>query len=66
MKPSQILKNISELNDTDLDLFFIGLDNGFRNEWDCDLEKGLRDFSGIEIRLAAKNGAKVAEHREKD
>jgi hypothetical protein len=64
MKAHEILDKISRLGDLEMNLFLYSLDNGFENEWDCNLIEGLERFSLLEFKIAAKTGAQIAERAE--
>lgn len=64
---SDLLKNISELDDDNLSLFIYSLNLGMENEWDCDISEAYKIFkNGLEWSLAARSGIGYAKHVEEN
>lgn len=62
---SDILKDISDLNEDQLKMLFYCLNLGFEDEWDCDLSNAFKNFgNGSEWAIAAKYGINYAKYLE--
>lgn len=65
MKVTDILTELSQLDDRQIELFWQSLEEGFEDEFDCDLEEGIKNHRwSDEFRFVTKSGISTAKHFE--
>jgi hypothetical protein len=66
MKVTDILIDLSKLDDRQIELFWESLEDGFKDEWDCkNLQEGIEQFRwSDEFRITSRSAIITAEHIE--
>jgi hypothetical protein len=66
MKVTDILTDLSQLDDRQIELFWQAIEEGFEDEFDCaNLEEGIKNHRwSDEFRFVAKSGIGTAKHFE--